>query len=169
MGYRNYISQIKKDDLKKLLEAKMDWEETWELFHDLTEELHELGKAYDKPEGFEPKYDLSEDETEFIVIHLETLKEIIEQYADKHVAYLESLINPDEDYFADHHNPEDYVKAQIRHWKQHNSKFYNTIYNIDKDNSKLVNSWEFQYEIFDLVRIYKTFDSENYELVYRGY
>ncbi|MFW6002536.1 MAG: hypothetical protein ACOCQD_04275 [archaeon] len=42
------------------------------------------------------------------------------------------------------------------------------VYNMREDIDCIVNSWEFEYEIFELVCLYKTFDEENYYLVYRG-
>lgn len=42
-------------------------------------------------------------------------------------------------------------------------------YNIDKTKEKIVNSWLFEYEIFELVRIYKTFDWKNNYLLFYGW
>lgn len=42
-------------------------------------------------------------------------------------------------------------------------------YNLDLENSKIVSSWKYEYEIFELVRIYKTFDFKKNVLIYYGY
>ena len=41
-------------------------------------------------------------------------------------------------------------------------------YNLN-DKDKLVNSWLYEYEIFELVFILKTFDWENYSLLFYGW
>jgi hypothetical protein len=37
------------------------------------------------------------------------------------------------------------------------------------DNPRLVSSWKYEYEIFELVRIYKTFDFKKNVLIYYGH
>ena len=42
-------------------------------------------------------------------------------------------------------------------------------YNISMDTDMIVNSWKYEYEIFELVRLYKTFDWDKYELIFYGW
>lgn len=42
-------------------------------------------------------------------------------------------------------------------------------FSLDKDNDSLVRSWKYEYVIFDLVRVYKTFDWNKNVMVYYGY
>lgn len=42
-------------------------------------------------------------------------------------------------------------------------------YNLNKDNKAIISSWLYEYEIFELVRIYKTFDPETEVLIYYGW
>lgn len=44
-----------------------------------------------------------------------------------------------------------------------------TPFDLDDGNKKITKSWKFEYGIFDLVRIYKTFDWENDLLIYYGW
>ena len=37
------------------------------------------------------------------------------------------------------------------------------------ENPKLVSSWKYEYEVFELVRIYKTFDWKRNVMIYYGY
>jgi hypothetical protein len=39
-------------------------------------------------------------------------------------------------------------------------------YNLNLENPKLVSSWKYEYEIFELVRIYKTFDWKRNVMIY---
>ena len=41
-------------------------------------------------------------------------------------------------------------------------------YDLDDDTDCIVNSWKYEYVIFELVRIYKTFDWKNDVLLYVG-
>ena len=42
-------------------------------------------------------------------------------------------------------------------------------YNLNKENDHIVESWLYEYEVFELVRLYKTFDQETEALIYYGF
>jgi hypothetical protein len=42
-------------------------------------------------------------------------------------------------------------------------------YNIDKKRKEIVNSWSYEYAIFELVRLYKNIDFENNYLIFYAY
>lgn len=42
-------------------------------------------------------------------------------------------------------------------------------YNMDEDNDRIVDSYLWEYQIFELVKIYKTFDFNKYDLVFLGW
>jgi hypothetical protein len=42
-------------------------------------------------------------------------------------------------------------------------------YNIDDDREHIVNSWLYEYSVFELVRLYKTFDWDNNYLLFYGW
>lgn len=42
-------------------------------------------------------------------------------------------------------------------------------YNLDDNTDTIVSSWKFEYEIFELVRLYKTFDWENKSILFYGW
>lgn len=62
----------------------------------------------------------------------------------------------------------------LRHCKDHLTWWkpmfedYSAV-NLDKENDNLVHSWLYEHTIFDLVRIYKTFDWENKCLMFMGW
>lgn len=173
---------MKKEDLTKLLLLhKNDWqnEEEFKKFYDYkhanVEELHEIGKYYEAPDdGFKVTHDLSDEDTEFKVITHESIKAIIRQYAAKHLEYLKKCAVMDKDlderglYEREHgymDGAQQYVEKQIREWE----KAEILLYDIDLDNPRLVKSWSYQFELFELLRIYKTFDRENDVVIYEGY
>lgn len=43
-----------------------------------------------------------------------------------------------------------------------------TPYNLD-EGDEITTSWKYEYSIFELVRIYKTFDWKNNVMIYYGY
>jgi len=175
MGYRNYISRIKKEDLAKLLLLQDNGGISYSARHDVTERLYEIGKHYDRPEDFEILNDLSDTDTdtEYIVITKNSLKAIIKQYAKMHLNYLNKIKIPTEKLDKDNiwrrnagylDSCDSYIKSQIHDWKRAET----FIYNLDENTDQIVNSWSYQYEIFELVRIFKSFDYDNYYLIYEG-
>ncbi len=157
MGYRNYLSKINKSDY---VEGKsyFDYED------DIITELYELGKDVDR-ELVEDLIVISDfdndEETEFKIIDIESIPKIVSYYAKKHLNFLNSL----KDGTSERSNPKKYIDDQVRRWSE--PRIF--IYDDFKGREKLVSSWEYQYEIFDLIRIYKKFDSENNLLIWTGH
>ncbi len=163
MGYRNYLYKIKKTkfDYKKI-EKYGRYREKYFI------NLYELGKDVDdeliKNLIYIEKYD--DCGTEFSIIDIESIPIICSNYARKHLIFLKRLIDEKHDKsFWYIKNPDDYVKDEIIKWENPES----FIYNKNKTDNKIVESWEFQYEIFELLHIYKTFDDKKYYLIWQGY
>lgn len=57
-------------------------------------------------------------------------------------------------------------KAKTYEW---NKSFGLSPYNMNKKTQCCVSSWLYEYEIFDLVRMYKLFDSKKHYVVYYGW
>lgn len=175
MGYRNYISRVKKTDLAKILLLPLDDYKSHRYKRDHTEELYEIGKYYDAPEdGFEVTHDVSGDEEEWKIITHESLLAIIRQYAKMHLEYLQNCIKPEDEMtelekhereFGHSHTATQFIKGQISQWERPEQ----LIYNIDLESDELVKSWNYQFVLFEILRIYKTFDTENYYVVYEGH
>ena len=156
MGYRNYLSKIKKEDF-------VDCRQLWDYEDGVITELYELGKYVDS-EISEGLITIGEDDSEdgeFSIIDIESIPIIVSHYTEKHLNFLNSLKEGTNLQYS----PESYIDNQIREWSE--PEIF--IYDLYKGREKLVSSWEFQYEIFDLIRIYKTFDVENYYLLWLGY
>ena len=43
------------------------------------------------------------------------------------------------------------------------------IYNTKREESNIVESWDYEYALFELLHIYKTFDTEKYYLTWTGH
>ena|ERR1035437_3480717 len=136
-------------------------------------------------------------EGDFWIVNKEFLKHIIEHYADKVKLYYNKMLSPffsgkyDREpseflntiktkYGGDEHEHKfDFSKITdneqtqlfniIEHVKGMRSEWVNEFAYDLGENDKITGSWKYEYSIFELVRIYKTFDWENNELVYYGY
>lgn len=155
MGYRNYLCLLKKEDFK---EGKSYFE-----YGDELKTLHELGKYVEGEliDKFTVIYNLDDEDTEFKIIDIESVLHIIEHYSKKQLSFLQSVKNGENQLF----DAQKLLDNQIREWATPQA----LIFNIDKKDDSLVNSWSFQYVIFDLIRIYKTFDVEKHYLVWTGH
>lgn len=184
MGYRNYIGKLKKEinwdmTFNELLnfckKEKNDERIDWVSPYMLVEEIHEFGKYVNikKLEG-NLKHCFNQNEVrkhfesdyEFMEIKKEGLKAIIEEYTVYVSNYYESLLKKDE--FEDETVEQKCltaIKDKLRIWKND----YCVPYNLDKSDENLVSSWEYEYTIFELVRIYKTFDWEKETMIWYGY
>ena len=60
-----------------------------------------------------------------------------------------------------------HCKDHLRWWKPEFGDY--TAINLDKEKDVLAESWLYEHQIFDLVRIYKTFDWENKSLLFFGW
>ena len=156
MGYRNYLEKISKSDY-------VEGQSFWDYDDDIIIELHGLGKYIDS-ELVDDLITISSSDDgdgEFKIIDIESIPKIVSHYAKKHLDFLKTLDKG----ITKHFNFESYIKKQIIQW----SRPERFVYNIDKNSDKIVRSWEFQYEIFNLIYIYKTFDVEKNFLLWTGY
>lgn len=160
MGYRNYISRIHKLEYTKCKLSGL------ESLRDKTEDLHEIGKYYDSPD-LEIIDNVSDEDEEYMVITRDSLLAIIKDYSDRHLKFLKSLKPMDElseeSVYDNRNSAERFVQNQIRNWSDPEMLVYNL-----SSKDQLSSSFEVQYEVFDLIRVYKTFNEEKYYLVYRG-
>jgi hypothetical protein len=169
VGYRNHISRIEKKELPKL--SLLD---DHEYQREVTEDLYEIGKYYEHPdEDWEELYNFDSEDTEYKIITKESLKAIIRQFAKWHLEYLQGLVKSEENLTSTEKHerergirdtPLTYVQKKLMEWEMAES----VVYDIDDDSHNIVHSWSYEYIVFELIHIYKTFDDEKYYLVYRG-
>lgn len=56
-----------------------------------------------------------------------------------------------------------FLQEQIRGWSAGN------IYNLDQNNEDIVNSYKYEYQIFELVRLYKSIDFNKFNILFMGW
>lgn len=197
MGYRTYIGFIPKEEYNKIKCFNQEQlcaykgEEDKECYvgaYEVVKELYEFGKytEFDNEKFFTPFWDNKEFqeyyEGDFWVVNKEFLKHIIEHYKSKIISYYDKLLDCSAtDRAHEKHGvlriKEDEVKnispEKVAEWFNHIRNIlmewtHDFAFNM-KDDDKVTHSWKYEYSIFELVRIYKTFDFENNVMVYYGY
>ena len=162
------------------------------------EELHEIGKSWDFDDEthierfFTHKMGWEED-MEFSIANKEFLLDIIENYKQKIINYHQDLYDCIKDvdekelreyklkrilgkgeYQADGvtirntptgrlilYDVQNYFRSKLHDWR------FGT-YSLDEEKDEVVTSYTYEYIVFDLVRILKTFDWENDILIWSG-
>ena len=79
-------------------------------------------------------------------------------------------------YFTEEHDfnivTKDFLEYIIESYKKRISDYYNDMMNpffgVENGNS-ITSSWKYEYAIFELVRIYKSFDWKRNVMIYYGY
>ena len=106
----------------------------------------------------------------------DTILAIIEGFRKKIETYFRKIAEGPE------HKKKGYFEQKIDEWSKFTDNVENNYteeqkekvnrvyypYNLN-DKDKLVNSWLYEYEIFELVFIFKTFDWENHSLLFYGW
>jgi hypothetical protein len=175
MGYRNYIASLPKseyDTIKNFNKSELFNykglninENSYIRFLDILEgNLYELGKycdSYDK-KFFSPFFTNEElqnyisQESEFFIVGKEFLKHVIEDYNNKIKTFYSNILNDN--------------KADLLKFIKENASEWLQLTPYDLDNGpEVTNSWKYEYAIFELIRIYKSFDWGNNKMIYYGY
>jgi len=195
MGYRTHIGIISKKEYNEIKsfnqeqlnsykgnKDKDDYIGAWEI----APSLYEFGKytEFDDEKFYKPFWDNEEFqeyyEGDFWVVEKEFLKHIIEHYKNKVLSYYENLLTADgiqEEYGRFKKITEDGIRnlsfEKKVEWFDHIKNIWSEWKNdfaIDMTHrEKITGSWKYEYSLFELARIYKTFDWENNIMVYYGY
>ena len=191
MGYRLRIGRIAKterDKYKGRTEEEvqsMVGEGFASYYPPNHEELYELGKYISYGEDFERFYDFKHEDNDFSIMKKEDLKVLIEVYhkkvADMYTIYLKII---SDEPLIDKEKEDNYIygteeKEKERAKNKLTSFFYGkknewegkygcNPYSLDPGKD-LVQSWYYEYAIFQLVQIYRTFDWDNDYMIYSGW
>lgn len=156
-------------------------------FHEMFDQkkIFEFGKLYDDTaeriySHGEPLFLNKDTQDAFCnycpyIITKEGLKEAIEIYQEKIVNYYKWLI----EYRQPKRLPFGFVISRSKKRKDNKLQsmaedqyfYWSNGYaiDLDEDSESLTNSWMYEHEIFDLVRLYKNFDFDNNYLLFYGY
>lgn len=198
MGFRTYLMSIPKSvwlEIKDKQEdelAKEFGDGDYFSFRNLPGivELYEIGKAWDfDDEKFTTNFFTNEMSFEsdllFSMANKEFLEEIIENYRQKVITYHKKIydifndVSPKElrEYklkrITKNKDIDEYdlkIGEVVSYFKEKITEWESLIpYELKNDTEEVTTSWKYEYIIFELVRIYKTFDWENNILIWAGW
>lgn len=180
MGYRVRLGKVPKEYKEKFAECKTE-EQAQALANSLSDtrqslyapffhtELHELGKYIDHktPGEYEPFYNFELEEEEFYVLTKDGLIAIINGYREIVLSIykndLESLNT-----LSNLAELQGNLERKVREWDIQ-FDWCPITGMFDKESNDITRSWMFEYAIFNLLHIYRTFDWENDYLIYSGW
>ena len=189
MGYRHYFYSIPQTEIAEIKQCKTneefcewaknkdyDRDDEWVSVYHIGKELYELGKyvdwAFDMQENNESIFgnkELEEMYTDYrpVICTKEDFLVAINKYKENVVKYYKGLLEEDkysklpiEERWKNH------IEGQLHEWE---NMFGICPINTDLSQERINDSWLYEYAIFELVRVYKTFDWQNNTLVLLGW
>lgn len=190
MGYRHYLYKVKKEELNKIrnmrnsdlyIYTKSDEEDNYwyplDLFRDKciyalgeidnvlykvleNNRIDEIFKQEEVKERME-EYDNG-------ILNADGFLKIMETYKEKVVSYLSNLLVDGykeswRENKSSNEKMKEHLEEKIRFIKNSNE------YDFNLKNEQITGSWTFEYSLFELIRLYKTIDWDNYYVVYLAY
>ncbi len=192
MGYRHYFYAVPKTQIEAIRKCETNeefcgWAESagyevdryeddppyMPVYH-LGKELYCFGKYVDwaftmqgKNESIFSTEELQEHYEDYrpVICSQEDFFSVIDIYRKKIASYLESLLSDEKDMPSEQKCKRD-IEERFDLWE--NCMGYYTV-DTDLKKSYITSSWLYEYSIFELVRLYKTFDWDNDALVLIGW
>ena len=198
MGYRQYFYKLDKNLVRELRECQthtevidvckhyapqaiIDGESGNISPYRLGEEIFEFGKGYENASELykhgnllfsTPLLNERYKEYGIIICDESAIKSAIEWQHNKIADYYEELLREEP---SDMYDTRPQIQRIISHLECQLNEWRNKLipelkpYELNKDKDRICRSWLYEYTIWDLVRIYKTFDWEKYDLVFMGW
>lgn len=193
MGYRQYFYEVSKDLVEKIRKCKTEkefvaiiesakpdaveryGEEEYVPLFNLGSAVYEFGKYYENSDEMYKHGDslfcsdeLNEQYEEYgaIVVERSGVKCAIDFYGNKVKKIYEDLLQEKSASGWDDRSQIDRLKSHVKdylYWWEFGPA------DMDLSHDRIVRSWLYEHEYFELVRIYKTFDFENKALVFMGW
>lgn len=189
MGYRHYmyaidksvVEQIKDMTREELIKRFMPQNEQDYFYHGNlpTEEIYELGKYIEFADQIQATgkplftHNDTREETEdydFYVIGKEGWLKLIEIYRGFVVKNYKSLLVDDDKNDLMVYEPKTaeqkqkyHIESTLREWER------GFAINTNENTEAITASWKYEYSLFELIRILKTFDFENKAILFYGW
>lgn len=183
------ITDLSLDDLYKL--KGVDREDDYLSMTEICEELYEFGKytEFDNEKFYTPFFRNKETQEyyssdhDFHIVGKDFFEHVINHYVGLIRQYFHNILKP---FINEETNRFDlrgimdtseqkmgmmdcveYARGMAQEWGV--ASFFDDTRPFNLEGNVITNSWKYEYSIFELVRIYKTFDWENDYLVYYGW
>lgn len=112
----------------------------------------------------------------FVLLTKDDFKAVIESYRQKIIKWFKSLLEPEDDLLSvcelskeerRRSLIDNKIQDKIDSWSE---KYFGiSPIDLDENKERITSDWSYEYAIFELVRLYKTFDWENDDLVLMGW
>lgn len=188
MGYRHYLYKVKKDELNKIrnmtnsdiyIYTKSNDEDNYwsplDLFRDKC--IYELGEIdntmwkilkNNRIDEIFTQEEVKEHMEEYDngILNADGFLKIMETYKEKIISYLNDLLVDKESWREN--------KTSYEKMKEHLEEKIRFItvsdeYDFNLKNERITGSWTFEYSLFELIRLYKTINWDNYYVIYLAY
>lgn len=120
----------------------------------------------DKETKHNPKYfkELYPDEDcDYFEVYKDGLKLFIDRYTERIIDVLKEGLKDDNDRNSRYPSIRSYAEEKLKEWE------WGLVYHLDdNDKHEITSSWKYEYTIFNLIALYKSFDFEKYSLVVYG-
>lgn len=192
MWYRLYLAKMPRKEYNEMLKLPYDEftkkyavdkdDPSYVSIHDFTTQIFELGKYVDHSELMDKvvfeddKINRKFSEYSFHIASKEVLKAIAEEYHDNVVTYYKNLLAGETEFklfgmtieWTYNKTPEARIEDIEKALKD---KIYDYLHRqvVNFGEWPITNSWSYEYNVFELARLYREFDEENYVLLYYGY
>lgn len=169
MGYRYRLGKVKKSEKEKF--DGLNYQKAEKLindryavyrpeFHNQIYELDSFDHSCLKYEHFYSFDIFEETECEFYILCKEGLRTIIDSYHQIIYEEYEDLLTCDQEF-----KKLVFIKSKLRTWDNKNGILPYYIDEKEDTDGDIVKSWDYEYAIFNLVYIYRTFDWKNDYLI----
>lgn len=112
----------------------------------------------------------------FALLTKDDFKAVIESYRQKIIEWFKSLLEPEDDLLSMYELSKEErrrllidqkIQDKIDNWS---GKYFRiSPIDLDENKERITSDWSYEYAIFELVRLYKTFDWENDDLILMGW
>ena len=157
----------------------------WFAPYEVGKEIYELGKYSEigfKLESERPSLFATEElkgkysDYGFALLTKDDFKAVIEAYRQKIIDWFKSLLEiKDSNKFTVEFTKEQYWLEMLKRKVQDKLDYWSGKYfgispiDLDENRERITGDWSYEYAIFELTRLYKTFDWENDDLVLVGW
>lgn len=162
MGRHRNLYSVSKKDFKNFnftLDANLGsderYDDLYERFGEVFKQEFEIGKFLNFDNIPKTEIDLGD----MYIITEEMIKNFIKEYYVHIIKYYKDIFEEKDEKLQDYYMLEHFKRKifDLENWDKSIC--------LDKDKGRLTNNWRFETDVFDIIRMYKTFDFENNMLI----
>jgi hypothetical protein len=179
MGFRHKLGILEKTKFDRIKDTTIEeYDKGHKAIYEITKEVYELGKYFNREfldEFISPVYsnkevhDSANDDNDFFLLSNEGIVRLIEYHRERVFNYYSSVKPEASDLFDEHDSYKQAIDKKVRQWGETCTKYKLYPYNLSLESECLVSAWDYEYQVFELVRIYKSIDWDNQLVTLNGW